>query len=60
VKKKLHNPLVGKYGLKQSVWAKAGLLVLLVVGVLAVSAPQGGQPAGYLADGDKPKIGTGG
>jgi hypothetical protein len=59
VKENLHNSIVGRYGLRQLVWVKGVLLVLLLVGVLAVAASKGGQPAVYLADGDKPKIGTG-
>ncbi|MCX7783290.1 MAG: hypothetical protein N2318_06550 [Meiothermus sp.] len=60
MKTNFHNPTVGKNDLRQSGWAKGWLLALLLVGVLAVVTPLVGTPGLHLADGDQPKIGTGG
>lgn len=55
-----HNPTVGTNDLKQSVRAKGWLLALVLLSLLAVAVPQGASPGQHLADGDQPKIGTGG
>lgn len=64
VEKNFHIPTVGEHGLRQSVWVKGGLVALLLVGLaaapLVVSAQQPGQTIQHQADGDQPKIGTGG
>ncbi|MBO1437233.1 hypothetical protein J3L12_08485 [Meiothermus sp. CFH 77666] len=60
MKTNFHNPTIGTNNLRQSVWAKGWLLALVLLGLLALATPQGATAGPHLADGDRPKIGTGG